>query len=121
MLWPIASELKDGVTTVRFQGHLGLDALSSEQGALESLVRRTLGQEGARVLFDMSHVASVHPLVLAHLARLAASAIDGGAQVQWSGLSPRLHRLFHRVGLDARFPVHRSETEALRELAPHAR
>jgi anti-anti-sigma factor len=117
MRWPFASEVKPGVTVVRFRGHLEIDLLAADRGNFESLVGRAFGQGRGCVLIEMSAVASIHPIVLARLVRLAVSAIEAGGQVRWCAPSPRLRRLFLRIGLDERFPVHSSEAEALRQFA----
>lgn len=118
MRWPIALERAPGVIIVRFSGHLEIGLLEAERGAFESFVRRAVGEGTERVLFEMSDVGSVHPLVLARLARLAASTVGAGRQVRWCATSPRLRRLFLRIGLDERFPMHSSEAEALGKFAP---
>ena len=117
MRWPMASEARADVTVVRFHGHLGLELLAPAPDGLDARVRDALCRSCPRVLFEMSDVASVHPLVLARLARLASAAAESGRQVRWCASRPGICRLFRRIGLDERFHVFRSEDEALGDAA----
>jgi len=83
---------------------------------LGEVVREQLDLGRTRLLLDLRDVSDVDSTGLAELALVYKDVRDRGARLELLCPSPRLQRLLRLTGLEASFPVHCDERQAIESL-----